>query len=295
MAQGYALGQQSTWLNQANNGGRLTLTTGTPVTTSNVTAATTIYYTPYISDYISLYDGSSLWQTYAFNELNIAVPATTNTMYDVFIYLSGGVLTLEAVSWTNDTTRATAIVLQDGVYVKSGATTRRYLGSFRTTAVSGQTEDSLTKRWLYNYNNRVNRQMVVTDTANTWTYSTASYRQANANTANQLDFIQGVAEDNVTAIVTHRASSSGTTARNISVGVGLDSTTVNSAQVFVGGAVTSALTTASPQIANYYGIPSAGRHYLAWLEYGGGTDTQTWYGDNGATLLQTGIQGIMRG
>ena len=39
--------------------GRLTLTSGTPVTTNDVTAATTIYYTPYKGNAIQLYNGTN--------------------------------------------------------------------------------------------------------------------------------------------------------------------------------------------------------------------------------------------
>jgi hypothetical protein len=40
-------------------GGRLTLTSGTPVTTNDVTGATTIYYVPHNHDQVPLYDGSA--------------------------------------------------------------------------------------------------------------------------------------------------------------------------------------------------------------------------------------------
>lgn len=39
--------------------GRLTLTSGTPVTTSDVTAATTIYFTPYKGNRIALCGGTN--------------------------------------------------------------------------------------------------------------------------------------------------------------------------------------------------------------------------------------------
>ena len=65
--------------------------------------------------------------------------------------------------WTNDTTRATAIDLQDGIPVKHGDSTRRYLGTYYTTA-TGQTEDSVAKRMVWNQNNRTRRQMRRADT-----------------------------------------------------------------------------------------------------------------------------------
>ncbi len=53
---------------------------------------------------------------------------------------SSGTPTLEALVWTNDTTRATALVRQDGVWSKTGALTRRYLGTVR---VDGESEMDL--------------------------------------------------------------------------------------------------------------------------------------------------------
>ena len=276
--------------------GRLTLTTNVPVTTSDVTAATTLYYTPYIGDHISLFDGSSTWTTLQFTQLSIAVPASTSQLYDVFIFNSSGTATLELLAWTNDTTRATALVYQNGVLVKSGATTRRYVGSMRTTTVSGQTEDSLAKRYVYNYYNRVARPGRAVDATVTWNYSTNAFRQANANTANQLDFVIGVAEDNIYVQATSEVTNSTATGRQCKTGIGIDSTTVNSATKFTGNLVSN--TIGFIITAEYNTVPTAGRHFYAWLESGGGTDTQTWDGTTvfaTASTTQTGIIGWMMG
>jgi len=53
-------------------GGRLTLTSGTPVTTSDVTAATSVYYTPYVGNKISLYNGWE-WIFHEFSELSLSL------------------------------------------------------------------------------------------------------------------------------------------------------------------------------------------------------------------------------
>src|SRR5438094_8736310 len=133
-------------LNSALACGRLTLTTATPVTTADVTAATTLYYTPVSGcNQITLWNGSTL-VTDTLTEASLAVPATTSTMYDVFAVDTSGTVSIEALAWTNDTTRATAVTLQNGFLAKSGVATRRYVGSFRTTTVSGQTEDGVAKR-----------------------------------------------------------------------------------------------------------------------------------------------------
>ena len=138
--------------------GRLTLLTGVPVTLADQAAKTTIYFTPFKGNRISLYDGTG-WVTHVFTQKSLTVPATTSTPFDIFAYSDSGTVTLEALNWTNDTTRATALTTQDGVLVKTGVTTRRYLGTGRTTAVEGQIEDSVALRFLWNYYNRVERRL----------------------------------------------------------------------------------------------------------------------------------------
>lgn len=268
--------------------GRLTLSTGVPVTTSDVTAATTVYFTPFRGELVALYTGAA-WVYHTLTELSVSVPATTNTMYDVFLDYNGGSPTLATTAWTNDTTRATALTTQDGVYVQTGNTDWRYLGSFRTTGVSGQTEDSLTKRYVFNYYNRVHRPLRRVDTTNSWTYTTASFQQANASTSNQVEVVTGVSEGTVTLTVIGQFTNSTSTIRYATVGVGVDSTSANSASVFayVGGSSTIVGNT----MATYNAIPSVGRHFYAWLEYGGASDTTTWYGDNNGSIVQTGISG----
>jgi hypothetical protein len=127
--------------------GRLTLTSGVPITTSDVTGATNVYFTPYRGNRIALFDGTG-WRKYQFTELTLALGTLTSGLpYDVFIYDNAGTLTLELLAWTNGTTRATAIALQDGVPSKTGALTRRLLGTFVTTSTTA-TEDSDSNRYL---------------------------------------------------------------------------------------------------------------------------------------------------
>ena len=266
---------------------RLTLTSGLPVTTADVTGATTIYCTPYKGNLISLYDGAA-WVTRASAQFSLALGTlTSGKPYDVFAYDNAGVPTLEFLTWTNDTTRATALAYQDGVLVKSGAATRRYLGTFYTTATT-TTEDSAAKRYLWNYYHRALRPMVRKESTASWTYTTATWRQANAAAANQLDCILGVAEDAVKARVMATASNAGS--NRFSVGIGLDSTSANSATLTGGGPPT---TVDNVTEAEYSGILAAGRHYLAWLEWSTAANTTTWLGVDATTTrqIQSGIVG----
>jgi hypothetical protein len=262
--------------------GRLTLTTGLPVTTADVTgaSATTLYYAPYGGcNQIDLFDGTT-WARNAFAQISIAVPATTSQMYDVFAYDNAGVVALELTAWTNDTTRATALVAQNGVWVKTGVTTRLYLGSFRTTTVSGQTEDSQAKRFVYNYYNRVRRSLMKTDTTANWSYTLATIRQARATATNQVEIVNGVAED-VISISVRVPTTNSTNRAAVLVTIGENSTTAGATGV-VGGnnkaGVDGSNSAYATLIAELVKVPPVGYSYYAWLEASEVAGTEVWYG-----------------
>ena len=256
---------------------RLTLTTGVPVTTSDVTAAGTIYLTPYKGNKIAVYTGSR-WKLMALTEISLALTATSGKNYDVWVYDNSGTLTLETTEWTNDTTRATALATQDGVLCKTGTLTRRYVGTFRASAAN-QTEDSVAKRFFWNYYNRCIRVMRVNINANDYTYTTATHRQANGSAVNQLAFVQGVAEDPVEATFTTNSASSGVDIPR-QTNIGYDSTTAGD-----GSAMVYALTqdttgsladTVFAHIVFWRRIPTAGYHIVTALEWSTATGTTTW-------------------
>jgi len=253
--------------------GRLTAVSGDPVPVSDVTGTTTLYYTPYNGNSIALYS-SGAWSALNFSEISFTVPATTNTNYDVFAYNAAGNVALETLAWTNATTRATALALQDGVYVKSGAATRRYLGSFRTGPTSGQTIDSQAKRFVWNYYHRQPRALVRYDTTVSWNYSTAAWRQANNSSLNQVEFLQGLSIEPVRVGITTLVGNSTATSRVVAVGLGLDTVSTHRIQF---GQIYTATNTQTPTM-QYQEMVSAGYHYCTWLEYGANIDTQTWYG-----------------
>lgn len=277
--------------------GRCTLTTVVGVTTSDVTAATTVRYTPYKGNRIALYDGSTTWNLRTFTELSLSLGSdAANTNYDLFVFDSGGTATLERLAWTNDTTRATALALQDGVEVKTGATTRKYVCTYRTTGTIGQTEDSKTKRYVWNRYHKVPRDLLRSETTASWTYTTNAWRQANAATANQVDVVIGLAEDVVSVRAVVQASNS-TGGIAFAVGIGLDSTTTPAAGNHNGVSrqVASQETTLSSFLEVYPGI---GKHSLVWLERSTATGTTTWYATGGGSLsflTDSGLSGWVWG
>jgi len=268
-------------------GGRLTLTSGTPVTVSDVTGATSIYYAPFIHNKVLLWDGS-VWRPITFSEITLALGTITSGLpYDVFAYISAGVLALEKLAWTNGTTRATGISIQDGRYCKTGDKTRLYLGTFYTTSTT-TTEDSAAKRLLFNMYNRTLRKLKVVDTTNSWTYSTTSWRAWNNSNANRVEVMVGLADSVID--VNFNGLGSNSAGFSFGFGIGIDSITVNSADTYTAAGSSGSIVFGQ---AAYDDPLSVGYHYIQALEQGGGSGTTTFYGDAGVTYLQAGLIGKM--
>lgn len=273
--------------------GRLTLTAGTPVTTADVTGATNVFWTPNAGNAIALYNGSTNWTLMSFVETTLALGTLTNDLpYDVFAFNNAGTLNLEALAWSTKTARATALVLQDGVLVKSGATTRRYLGTFKTTSTT-TTEDSYAKRDLYNFYGQTKRPMRVLEATDTWGYATATIRQANGSTANQLEVMIGVAGEAITVTI-HAILTTNTPGNDTYSYIGEDSTTTPSSSALHGRHDAPTVGFMSNE-AFLETIPALGLRQFMWLEKGAGAGTVTWYGDNGTPgAMQSGIVGSIR-
>jgi len=127
--------------------GRLTLTSGTPVMATSVSAATTVYYTGYAGKNVPIYNGTAVavYQICAANtagacEQSVVLGSNwvTNLNYDFFEGLNGGVPTLcTGPAWTSgavggsDTARGTgagSTELQqfDGLNTNKNSMTCRY-------------------------------------------------------------------------------------------------------------------------------------------------------------------------
>lgn len=278
--------------------GRLTTESGVPVSTADRTAQGTIYFTPSTASgmattngIITLYDGTRLVYV-AFTELSLALTATSGKNYDVFVdYNSGTPQLVLSAAWTTDTARADALGVQNGIIIKSGTAAYRWVGTIRASGTN-VTADSAALRFVWNAANQVRRNMLnATETADTWTYSTATLRQANGNAANQLAYVTGSAATLVDVDIYAIASNSGA-GQTVSVGVGVDSTTVNSSQYH--GQNTESAGSYNRVSGPYSGSPGLGYHFLAWLEKGSGSGTTTWVGDAGAVAdYQCGIYGTI--
>lgn len=278
--------------------GRLSLTTGLAVTTADVIGGATLFYVPYVGKNISLYSGTAWVNRSIGAQISLALLGLLANAkpHDVFIFDNAGTPTLEVFAWTNDTARATALVLQDGVWCKTGALTRRYVGTIYATG-TGTTEDSLAKRFVWNMNNRVNRPMSLFDPVDSYTYASATIRQMNGSVTNQLDFVRGLDEDRVEAEALLNCTI-GTANDIYNCMIGLDSATTKAPASLAGIIRCSAggANEGGNVVAKYRGLPGLGRHFLTVLEgRSAGTGTITVFGDNGGLYLQSGILGSSQG
>jgi len=290
-------------------GGRVTAQTGVAVPAADVAGAATVFYTPHLHDRVQLYDGTR-WKWYTFAELSQALndaakspaAAVANTNYDMFVWDDAGtVRCTRGPTWNagavagSDTARGTGansteIEFFQGRWVNKNAVTngpaaRRglYVGTIRTDGAS-QVNDTKVKRHVWNTYNRARRDIKVTDATATWTYSLATFRQANNSAANQIDMVRGLNEDAVSVNAIAQANNSVSGGSNFGTGVGLDSTTTTSG--LAGGGITTNVGMFT--VASYDGLPGLGRHFLAWLERGAGSDVQNWNGG-----VQVGLNGSL--
>lgn len=265
-------------------GGRLTLESGVPVSTTDQTAKGTLYYTPYVHDFVRLYNGTRP-TLYTFTERSLALTLTSGKNYDVFLYDNAGTLTLElSAAWTNDTTRADALAWQAGVgWVKSGTATRLWLGTIRASATNqtgicfgGQDVEPFC--FLSNAYNPIDAAFRWSDSADSWTYNSATARQANANTKAKLSVVAASQGSLLHGFTESHIGNSG----NGGPTLGYDSTSAAYWQITQFNNVSGASACCA------VGVNVAiGYHYMSVLDWSG-SGTVSFYGDAGTAYLYSG-------
>lgn len=184
--------------------------------------------------------------------------------------------------------RSIDIGTQNGVPVKSGTTTRRYLATFRTTGVSGQTEDSAVKRYVWNYYNRSRRLLTRQDPATSWNYTTATWRQANANAANQVDVVVGLQEPILSFSYTVAAFNTGGAGVNgLDFGLGEDITTQPIGTQAIGMVLNGSGSFPTSASVTFVKTGVPGRHTYTMLESSQANGFQTTWSGTGATTAGT--------
>jgi hypothetical protein len=304
-------------------GGRLTLTSATPVLTADVSASTSIYYALYHNDRIPIYNGSA-FVIHTYTELtNTTTDATVNpaamaadSNYDLFVWVDSGTLRLgRGPAWSSSTARGTGagtteLERVNGIWVNKVAITNgpaaqrgTYVGTVRSNSSSqmdfwhgavGTGGTQLARLHVWNMYNRVDVTANVRESADSFTYGTDTFRSMNNSTNNRAQFVRGMNEDHMTAIFNFTASvqtSGAGAASYVRAGIGLDSTTAMSGlpgTCYIAGGASISIQV-SPQ-AIYAGQPGLGFHYFQALEASIAGGAATMYGDAGAaTKNQTGL------
>ena len=272
--------------------GRLTLTTATPVMSATASAATTIYYTPYLGNLCPIYDGTNMVPT-AFAEVSVATTDTTKNpaaigaskVNDWFVWSDSGTIRIgHGPDWTNDTTRSagTALVRVNGVLLNNASITNgpaasrgTYVGTTRSDSSSklnyifgGKTAGGTAAVLnVWNTYNRVITDTVVSDSTSSWTYNSATWAPANSSGTgsglnNRVSFVRGLDEDGIDAL--YQVSMSGGASGDSQIGIGLDITNGTSAQVNPYFSLGTSIG-AAPSV--YSGLPGIGAHFLQAVEH----------------------------
>lgn len=295
--------------------GRLTLQTGAPVMATSSVSATTVYYTPYGCDRISLYNGSDL-VLYEFSEISnlttasssgsagpAAVSATQN--FDMFVWNKSGSLTLtRGPAWTNATTRSLTLSAVHGVYVNGQAITNGpasnrglFVGTFHSAAdatvnwqfgyqVNGTNGSAA--QWgtaehdVWNMYNRVLVAGTVGGPTTQWTYNSTTIRAANARTDARLNFVIGINDEPVYAQWGSRVTNGGGGAAAGEAGVGLDSTTSFCGALNQANSVSSSV---SQPFGVCYAYPGIGTHFMSANEGVSAAQTVTFAPSNPAAPI----------
>jgi hypothetical protein len=287
-------------------GGRVTLTSGVAIPTTDVTGAPSIHYTPTIGDIIQIHDGTA-FVPFQIPELSLTLDADSGhagyhqagKIFDLLIFNDSGTVRFgTGPAWSSDTARGTGagtteLQLVNGIWVPANTITIRYgasggdtvsvpvsratcVGWFRATA-NGITEDSAVKRFIGNSYNRVPRALRRSDPADNWPWSTNSYRQQNNNAANKVEVLRGfdVEPVDITMVATMFTSDTLITGY---FGIGVDVTNAKDLSC-IGGMINAISTYSTPGTCHYCASPGLGYHALNMVEKGAGSGTQTWYGD----------------
>jgi|SRR5215831_7927693 len=290
--------------------GRLTLTSATPVLTSTVSGATTVYYTPYVGNLVPTYDGSNFTLT-AFAEVSQATTDSTkspaavaaSSVYDVFCWIDTGPTNrcTRGPAWTSDTARSagTALTRVNGILLNNASITNgpsasrgTYVGTIRSNGSSqidyifGASASGGTAAFfgVWNTYNRVTTGTDVIDNGTAYTYTTNTVRQARASAGNQVTVLEGLAEDSIYAAYAQRVDTVTATGANGAFGFGYDGTTVFISQPVFAFDPAAVTTMTYAGVTSKQFSPNLGVHVISALEKGDGVNANTYNANNIATL-----------
>jgi hypothetical protein len=303
--------------------GRLTLSSNTPVMTSDVSGAGTIYYTPYAGNNIPIYTSGTGWAEHTFSQLTLTLNSseqTQGTIYDIFAFLNSGVVTIgvNCYAWGSPLsliTRGPAAAVQieqlNGIWVNTngsfcvynGATSYNtiaansatYLGTVYIPTVGGETTVQFKPTpasggtaniiGIWNAYNRVPISSISRDSNTSWIDTHGTWVDADSSANNSISWVDGLQQTAVRARYSAlAASNTSPSASAFYLGVNLDAGSGTTPNVF------AALTTVSgPNFSEDVEEsfpPQLGLHYVQAVEQVSGTSpSATFYGDGFQSLI----------
>ena len=285
--------------------GYLTMTSATPIITSDVSAGTAVYYTPDAGNIVPIWSGTAFVSN-AVSELTLTLNANhlANTIYDLFVTLNSGTpILVTGPAWNTSTAGAgnrstgagtTELESYSGVKVnkydmtaRNGATTyaitarqATYVGSMSMDGTNGQLTCHVTwgqsRKWgLWNAYNRKRILLRAGDSTASWTYVSLTIRQSRATAGNTLQIFSGLAEPRYVLEFVQRVKVVEANA-GAAVGIGLNSTTAFSGTRGY-QAITSNTNEFTPT-AKYLMLASLGKNDINSLETTSAGTGSTLYG-----------------
>lgn len=279
--------------------GYLTLTSGTPIITSDVTAATAVYYCPLIGNLVPIWNGTSMIIT-NFSELTLTLVAShvASAIYDCFVISDNGTVRLvTGPAWntatagagargtgsnTTELTRSVGGLLTNAnsMTARYGSTTLTveankgtYVGSLFMDGTNGQItchrSYGQSRKWgVWNAYSRKPITLKAGDSTSTWS-ATSDMRAANGSSANSISLFAGLAEERFDCRYIQRMSgASSGTAASAQNGIGFNSTTTASGKKGNYSLNNASASTASDAVASYIVAPSLGMNVVTALEAG---------------------------
>jgi hypothetical protein len=282
--------------------GRLSLTSGVPVLSADVSAGTAVYYMPYVGNLVPIYNGST-FIAHAVTELTLALASqhALNTLYDVFLFNNSGVVTIvTGPGWSTSTAGSgargtgagtTEISRVNGFYTNAvqitgrngsttytiGANLATYVGTISIDGTAGQCSFHTSwgqsrKAGVWNAYNRRPILLKAGDATASWGYASATVRPSNNATANSIEILCGLAEC-PTEIDFRQANDNQGSTTNSKIGIGFNSTTVmsgfNPTSTFsfsAGGGPSSTSLSKHLGPARHFATPAIGKHTITALE-----------------------------
>jgi hypothetical protein len=241
--------------------------------------STTLYFHPYASNILTLYTGGTYgWRSYQPGIFSVTPLLDQGVgVYDLFLVTSDLGVTYGCVTYKREAngTPGVSIPFTDGARTLGINKTMLWVATVLAVDDEGTIvmRDTPELRGLWNVYNRVDRELctpLVTGYYGNWVYDTAAWR-ATENDAlfNNFKVVTGIDGEVLHARATSLVALS-FAAQSAAAGIGIDSTSVNSARTY-GSAVKNADATVPVAITAEVDCPMAqGGHTVYWLEYGQG-------------------------